>query len=98
MASKNKKNKERNCKSHHGFALKDKGGRMKRMLYYNSAQRAKIKHMTYLEHIDYDGEAMRLEEQWHRDEYQKYRLNGGEMTFQEWVEWLYWVPDDFELK
>lgn len=53
----------------------------------------------YLEkNAEWDDEAMRQEEQWHRDEYQKYRDKGGEMTFNEWVDWLYWVPPDFEMK
>ena len=39
MASENKRRKEKNCKSYHGFALKEKGTKIKRLLYFNSSQR-----------------------------------------------------------
>jgi hypothetical protein len=43
MASKNKKNKEKNCYSNHGHALKKSETRMKKRMYYNSSQRKKLK-------------------------------------------------------
>lgn len=39
MASQNKKNKEKNCYSNHGFALKEKFMKIKRLLYFNSSMR-----------------------------------------------------------
>jgi len=39
MSSKNKKNKEKNCYSDHGHALKLKNVKIKRLLYFNSATR-----------------------------------------------------------
>lgn len=41
MASTNKRNKEKNARSYHGFALKQSTFRMKRMHYFNSSQRQK---------------------------------------------------------
>jgi len=43
MASENKKNKEKNCYSNHGMALKEKTTKLKRLLYYNSSQRQENK-------------------------------------------------------
>lgn len=43
MASQNKKNKEKNCYSNHGWALKQKDTRLKRLLYFNASQRKEIK-------------------------------------------------------
>lgn len=43
MASVNKMNKEKNSRSNHGFALKEKGLKMKRMLYYNASMRKENK-------------------------------------------------------
>ena len=37
--SENKKRKERNCYSNHGFAMKEKNLKIKRLLYYNSSTR-----------------------------------------------------------
>ena len=39
MASQNKKNKEKNCRSYHGTALKMKGCKLKRLLFFNSSTR-----------------------------------------------------------
>lgn len=39
MASQNKKNKEKNCYSDHGFALKEKLMKIKGLLYFNSSMR-----------------------------------------------------------
>lgn len=41
MASKNKKNKEKNSNSYHGMALKQSTIRIKRLTYFNSSQRRK---------------------------------------------------------
>lgn len=43
MASVNKKKKEKNCYSYHGFALKEKLSRLKRLLYFNSSKRQELK-------------------------------------------------------
>lgn len=43
MASQNKKNKEDNCNSNHGFALKESGIKLKRRLYFNSSNRQQNK-------------------------------------------------------
>ncbi len=43
MASHNKKNKEKNCHSYHGFALKEKASKIKRLLYYNASKRQELK-------------------------------------------------------
>lgn len=43
MASKNKKNKEKNCYSNHGFALKEKLMKLKRLLYFNGSKRRDLK-------------------------------------------------------
>ena len=43
MASENKKKKEKNCNSSHGFALKEKLMRLKRLLFYNSSTRKDLK-------------------------------------------------------
>jgi len=47
MASENKKRKEKNNPSDHGFALKNKDVKMKRMLYYNSSTRKEGKISLY---------------------------------------------------
>lgn len=39
MASRKKLNKEKRCRSYHGTALKMKGTRLKRILYFNPSQR-----------------------------------------------------------
>jgi hypothetical protein len=39
MASENKKKKMKNSNSHHGFALKEKKMKLKRMLFFNASQR-----------------------------------------------------------
>jgi len=43
MASKNKKNKERNCYSDNGMALKQKNMKIKRLLYFNASIRNELK-------------------------------------------------------
>lgn len=43
MSSKNKKNKEKNCNSYHGFALKEHKSKLKRALYFNASMRQKLK-------------------------------------------------------
>lgn len=43
MASENKKKKEKNCHSNHGFALKEKLMKLKRLLYFNSSTRKELK-------------------------------------------------------
>ena len=45
MASKNKRNKEKNCHSNHGFALKEKLMKMKKILYFNSSKRKELKNI-----------------------------------------------------
>ena len=37
--SENKKRKEKNCYSNHGFAMKEKRLKIKRLLYYNPSNR-----------------------------------------------------------
>jgi hypothetical protein len=49
MASENKKRKEKNCNSNHGFALKEKNMKLKRLLYYNSSQRKDYKNELHNE-------------------------------------------------
>lgn len=39
MASEKKKRKEKRCNSNHGFALKEKNLKIRRLLYFNSSQR-----------------------------------------------------------
>jgi len=41
MSSKNKKRKEKNCYSNHGFALKVSDMKLKRLLYFNASMRRK---------------------------------------------------------
>lgn len=41
MSSENKKRKEKNCHSNHGFALKESIMKLKRLLYFNSSTRQK---------------------------------------------------------
>jgi len=43
MSSKNKKNKEKNSNSYHGFALKEKHMKLKRALYFNASKRQELK-------------------------------------------------------
>jgi hypothetical protein len=43
MASENKKRKEKNSNSTHGFALKEKLMKLKRALFYNSSKRKELK-------------------------------------------------------
>jgi len=43
MSSKNKKNKEKNCYSDHGMALKQKSTKLKRLLYFNASKRQELK-------------------------------------------------------
>jgi hypothetical protein len=43
MASENKKKKEKNSNSNHGFALKESELKLKRLLFYNSSTRKKLK-------------------------------------------------------
>ena len=43
MASENKKRKEKNAYSHHGFALKEKRMKLKRLLYFNASKRQELK-------------------------------------------------------
>jgi len=43
MASENKKHKEKNSNSNHGFALKEKLMKLKRALYYNASKRKELK-------------------------------------------------------
>jgi hypothetical protein len=43
MSSVNKRKKEKNCNSCHGFALKESNMKLKRALYYNSSNRQKLK-------------------------------------------------------
>lgn len=43
MASENKKKKEKNCNSDHGFALKEKMMKLKRLLFFNSSKRKELK-------------------------------------------------------
>lgn len=43
MASENKKKKEKNCNSNHGFALKEKMMKLKRLLFFNSSKRKELK-------------------------------------------------------
>lgn len=43
MASENKKKKEKNCNSYHGFALKEKMMKLKRLLFFNSSKRKELK-------------------------------------------------------
>jgi len=43
MASENKKRKEKNSNSNHGFALKEKLMKLKRALYYNASKRKELK-------------------------------------------------------
>lgn len=43
MASENKKKKEKNYNSNHGFALKESNIRLKRLLFFNSSTRQKLK-------------------------------------------------------
>lgn len=45
MASENKKKKEKNCNSYHGMALKESGTKLKRLLFYNSSTRQKLKNI-----------------------------------------------------
>ena len=46
MASENKKKKDKNLNSCHGFALKEKNSKHKRFLFYNSAKRQESKKMV----------------------------------------------------
>jgi hypothetical protein len=43
MASQNKKSKENNSNSHHGFALKEKLMKIKGALYFNASKRQELK-------------------------------------------------------
>jgi hypothetical protein len=43
MASENKKRKEKNSNSNHGFALKEKVMKLKRALYFNASKRQELK-------------------------------------------------------
>ena len=43
MSSQNKKKKEKNYYSNHGFALKEKLMKLKRLLYFNSSKRQELK-------------------------------------------------------
>jgi len=49
MTSENKKNKERNCYSNHGHALKIKNTKIKRLLYHNASIRQLLKRTINLE-------------------------------------------------
>lgn len=49
MASENKKRKEKNCNSGHGFALKEKVLKLKRLLYFNSSKRQELKRALKIE-------------------------------------------------
>lgn len=46
MSSQNKKNKEKNCNSYHGFALKEKNMKLKRLLFFNSSKRKELKNIS----------------------------------------------------
>jgi len=41
MSAQNKKKKEKNAWSYHGFALKEHESKLKRLLYFNASQRRK---------------------------------------------------------
>jgi len=43
MASENKKRKEKNSNSNHGFSLKEKLMKLKRVLFYNASKRKELK-------------------------------------------------------
>lgn len=43
MSSENKKRKEKNSNSNHGFALKEKIMKLKRALYFNASKRKELK-------------------------------------------------------
>lgn len=49
MASENKKRKEKNTNSNHGFALKEKNMKLKRMLFYNASKRKELKKIKLYE-------------------------------------------------
>lgn len=50
MASENKKKKEKNSYSNHGFALKEKLMKLKRLLYFNASKRLELKKIKDWEH------------------------------------------------
>lgn len=50
MASENKKKKEKNSNTNHGFALKEKLMKLKRLLFYNASKRKELKKIKEYEY------------------------------------------------